>query len=34
MRDAGAHILVVGVTYKPDVADVRESPALSRSSTS
>ncbi|WNG92964.1 nucleotide sugar dehydrogenase [Mycobacterium sp. ITM-2016-00318] len=25
---AGAHILVVGVTYKPDVADVRESPAV------
>jgi UDP-N-acetyl-D-glucosamine dehydrogenase len=24
----GARILVVGVTYKPDVADVRESPAL------
>jgi nucleotide sugar dehydrogenase len=24
----GAHILVVGVTYKPDVADVRESPAV------
>ena len=25
---AGSRILVVGVTYKPDVADVRESPAL------
>jgi UDP-N-acetyl-D-glucosamine dehydrogenase len=24
----GAHILVVGVTYKPDVSDVRESPAV------
>src|SRR6476619_4801363 len=24
----GARILVVGVTYKPDVADIRESPAL------
>ncbi|WP_241249506.1 nucleotide sugar dehydrogenase [Rhodococcus sp. X156] len=24
----GARVLVVGVTYKPDVADVRESPAL------
>jgi UDP-N-acetyl-D-glucosamine dehydrogenase len=25
---AGAHVLVVGVAYKPGVADVRESPAL------
>ncbi|WP_307859103.1 nucleotide sugar dehydrogenase [Herbiconiux sp. SYSU D00978] len=25
---AGARVLVVGVTYKPDVADLRESPAL------
>jgi UDP-N-acetyl-D-glucosamine dehydrogenase len=25
---AGARVLVLGVTYKPDVADVRESPAL------
>jgi len=25
---SGARVLVVGVTYKPDVADVRESPAL------
>ncbi|MGN6563445.1 MAG: nucleotide sugar dehydrogenase, partial [Thermomicrobiales bacterium] len=24
----GAHILVLGVTYKPDVADLRESPSL------
>ena len=24
----GARVLVVGVTYKPDVADIRESPAL------
>ena len=24
----GARILVVGVAYKPDVADIRESPAL------
>jgi UDP-N-acetyl-D-glucosamine dehydrogenase len=24
----GAHILVLGVTYKPDVGDIRESPAL------
>ena len=25
---AGARVLVVGVAYKPDVADLRESPAL------
>ena len=25
---SGARVLVMGVTYKPDVADVRESPAL------
>lgn len=25
---AGSHVLVIGVTYKPGVADVRESPAL------
>ena len=24
----GAHILILGVTYKPDIGDVRESPAL------
>jgi UDP-N-acetyl-D-glucosamine dehydrogenase len=27
-RSRGARVLVVGVTYKPDVADIRESPAL------
>ena len=25
---AGARVLVVGVAYKPDVADLRESPAI------
>jgi UDP-N-acetyl-D-glucosamine dehydrogenase len=24
----GAHVIVLGVAYKPDVADIRESPAL------
>jgi UDP-N-acetyl-D-glucosamine dehydrogenase len=28
IRPAGAQILVVGVAYKPDVSDVRESPAI------
>jgi UDP-N-acetyl-D-glucosamine dehydrogenase len=28
VRPAGAQVLVVGVTYKPNVSDVRESPAI------